>query len=160
MTARLSSIPSIISRLLDIDYEHKICVQAFPPGKHYAVPSLPNITALNSPGSFHIEADRLASIDGESLLTARSSRSSGLCLCILSDPWRLYTPHSICGGEVDVMARYSDHSKSSPVPPFFRLFVCVLNIVSYDVASATGKKTGLKILLKKTRGDWSEPCRL
>ncbi|KAN0131018.1 peptidase S28 [Lactarius tabidus] len=82
-TAPPSGTPSIISRLLDIDYEHKICVQAFPPGKHYAVPPLPNITAVNSLGSFHIEADRLAFIDGE------------------VDPWRPYTPHSTYGGAVE-----------------------------------------------------------
>ncbi|KAF8267349.1 hypothetical protein EI94DRAFT_1581555, partial [Lactarius quietus] len=33
---------------------------AFSPGKHYAVPSLPNVTAVNSLGDFHIEADKLA----------------------------------------------------------------------------------------------------
>ncbi|KAF8269748.1 serine carboxypeptidase S28-domain-containing protein [Lactarius quietus] len=79
-TAPPSSYPTIISRLLDIDYQHKICVQAFPPGKLYAVPPLPNVTAVNSLGDFHIEADRLAFIDGE------------------VDPWRPYTPHSTYGG--------------------------------------------------------------
>ncbi|KAI0291929.1 peptidase S28 [Multifurca ochricompacta] len=75
--------PAIISRLLDIDYEHKICKQAFPPGVHYSVPPLPNVTAVNSLGGYHIEADRLAFIDGE------------------VDPWRPYTPHSTYGGAVE-----------------------------------------------------------
>ncbi|KAH9057717.1 peptidase S28 [Lactarius vividus] len=79
------TVPSltIISRLLDIDYQHKICVQAFPPGKHYVVPPLPDVSAVNSLGGFHIEADRLAFIDGE------------------VDPWRPYTPHSTYGGAVE-----------------------------------------------------------
>ncbi|KAI0278577.1 serine carboxypeptidase S28-domain-containing protein [Russula aff. rugulosa BPL654] len=72
--------PTIISRLLDIDYEHKICAQAFPPGKHYRVPPLPNVAAVNALGGYHIAADRLAFIDGE------------------VDPWRPYTPHSTYGG--------------------------------------------------------------
>jgi len=66
----------IVSRLLTLGYESKICKQAFPPGKHFSVPSLPNITAVNALGDFWIEADRLAIIDGE------------------VDPWRPNTPHS------------------------------------------------------------------
>ncbi|KAI0311252.1 peptidase S28 [Amylostereum chailletii] len=68
--------PPIISRLLDLDYEHKICTQAFPPGKHMALPRLPNVAAVNTLGDFEIAADRLAFIDGE------------------VDPWRPDTPHS------------------------------------------------------------------
>jgi hypothetical protein len=64
-TAPLHSTPTIISRLLDIDYEHKICTQAFPPGEHYRVPPQPNVTAVNALGEYHIAADRLAFIDGE-----------------------------------------------------------------------------------------------
>jgi hypothetical protein len=41
-------------------------VQAFPPGKHFAVPTLPNVTVVNQLGDFDIAADRLAIIDGES----------------------------------------------------------------------------------------------
>ncbi|KAF7973001.1 hypothetical protein HWV62_16374 [Athelia sp. TMB] len=39
--------------------------QAFPPGEHFKVPALPNITAVNALGDFEIAADRLAIIDGE-----------------------------------------------------------------------------------------------
>ncbi|KAH9966162.1 serine carboxypeptidase S28-domain-containing protein [Lactifluus volemus] len=39
-TAPPVGTPTIISRLLDIDYEHKICIQAFPPGEYYKVPPL------------------------------------------------------------------------------------------------------------------------
>ncbi|KAH9987911.1 serine carboxypeptidase S28-domain-containing protein [Russula compacta] len=82
-TAPPYGTPAIISRLLDIDYEHKICVQAFPPGEYYRVPPLPNVTAVNALGDYHIAADRLAFIDGE------------------VDPWRPYTPHSNYGGAVE-----------------------------------------------------------
>ncbi|KJA23225.1 hypothetical protein HYPSUDRAFT_137830 [Hypholoma sublateritium FD-334 SS-4] len=66
----------IVSKLLTLGYESKICKQAFPPGQHFSVPSLPNITAVNALGDFWIAADRLAFIDGE------------------VDPWRPDTPHS------------------------------------------------------------------
>jgi len=82
-TAPPNGIPTIISRLLDIDYEHKICTQAFPPGKYYQVPPLPNVTAVNALGGYNIAADRLAFIDGE------------------VDPWRPYTPHSNYGGAME-----------------------------------------------------------
>jgi hypothetical protein len=44
----------------------KSTLQAFPPGKYFQVPALPNVTAVNALGSFGIAADRLAFIDGES----------------------------------------------------------------------------------------------
>ncbi|KAF9013147.1 serine carboxypeptidase S28-domain-containing protein [Cyathus striatus] len=67
--------PRIISRLLTLAYESKICKQAFPPGEHMVVPTFPNVTAVNALGDFDIAADRLAIIDGE------------------VDPWRPDTPH-------------------------------------------------------------------
>ncbi|KAF8157984.1 peptidase S28 [Crassisporium funariophilum] len=70
------NMPRIVSRLMTLGYESKICKQAFPPGIHFTVPSLPNITAVNVLGDFDIAADRLAIIDGE------------------VDPWRPDTPHS------------------------------------------------------------------
>ncbi|KAG6919235.1 hypothetical protein DXG01_008031 [Tephrocybe rancida] len=57
--------PRIISRRLDLEYESKICKQAYLPGKHFTVPALPNITAVNALGDFDLAADRLAFIDGE-----------------------------------------------------------------------------------------------
>ncbi|KAG5653760.1 hypothetical protein H0H81_010847 [Sphagnurus paluster] len=54
----------------------KTVEQAFPPGKHFTVPSLPNVTAVNALGDFDLAADRLAFIDGA------------------VDPWRPDTPHS------------------------------------------------------------------
>ena len=57
--------PRIVSRLHTLENESKICHQAFPPGKHFAIPPLPNITAVNVLGDFSIARDRLAIIDGE-----------------------------------------------------------------------------------------------
>ncbi|KAI0354883.1 peptidase S28 [Trametes cingulata] len=68
--------PRIVSRRLTLEYESKLCKQAYPPGKHFVVPPLPNVTAVNVLGDYDIEADRLAIIDGE------------------VDPWRPVTPHS------------------------------------------------------------------
>ncbi|KAH8114486.1 peptidase S28 [Phellopilus nigrolimitatus] len=68
--------PRIVSRLNTLESNSRICRQAFPPGEHVSVPSLPNITAVNVLGDFAIAADRLAIIDGE------------------VDPWRPATPHS------------------------------------------------------------------
>ncbi|KAJ7464832.1 serine carboxypeptidase S28-domain-containing protein [Mycena galericulata] len=68
--------PRIISKLLTLGYESKVCHQAFPPGKHFAVPMMPNVSVVNVLGDFDISADRLALIDGE------------------VDPWRPATPHS------------------------------------------------------------------
>ncbi|KZV66837.1 peptidase S28 [Peniophora sp. CONT] len=68
--------PPIISRLLDFEYQHKICRQAFPPGEFFAVPALPDIEVVNVLGDFGLAADRLAFIDGS------------------VDPWRPDTPHS------------------------------------------------------------------
>ena len=83
-------MPRIVSRLLTLGYQSKICKQvsyiyiffkvlipfvnhapiffeAFPPGEQFSVPSLPNITSVNALGDFDIAADRLAIIDGEGL---------------------------------------------------------------------------------------------
>ncbi|KDQ62701.1 hypothetical protein JAAARDRAFT_121424 [Jaapia argillacea MUCL 33604] len=68
--------PTIVSRLLTLEYESKICTQAYPPGEHFVVPLMPNVTIVNELGDFDIAADRLAIIDGE------------------VDPWRPATPHS------------------------------------------------------------------
>ncbi|RSH95203.1 hypothetical protein EHS25_000289 [Saitozyma podzolica] len=68
--------PSIISKYLTIDYTSKICRQAYPPGKHFTVPDVPDVDEVNARGDYTIEADRLAFIDGD------------------RDPWRPMTPQS------------------------------------------------------------------
>jgi len=59
-------LPRIVSKLITLGYESKICKLAFPPGDHFKVPQLPNITVVNELGDFDIAADRLAIIDGDS----------------------------------------------------------------------------------------------
>ncbi|THH11148.1 hypothetical protein EW145_g846 [Phellinidium pouzarii] len=76
ITAPPENEPTIISRLNSLHSNSKICHQAFPPGEHFTVPHLPNVTVVNTLGDFAIAADRLAIIDGE------------------VDPWRPATPHS------------------------------------------------------------------
>ncbi|KAH9967739.1 hypothetical protein BGW80DRAFT_1254536 [Lactifluus volemus] len=56
-TAPPVGTPTIISCLLDIEYEHKICIQAFPAGEYYKVPPLPNVTSVNVLGDYHLAAD-------------------------------------------------------------------------------------------------------
>ncbi|WWC63922.1 uncharacterized protein I303_106527 [Kwoniella dejecticola CBS 10117] len=68
--------PRIISNKLTLEYTSKICKQAFPPGKHFAVPEWPDVEEVNSRGDYEIEYDRLAFIDGD------------------RDPWRPMTPQS------------------------------------------------------------------
>ncbi|KAJ3882525.1 serine carboxypeptidase S28-domain-containing protein [Lentinula edodes] len=70
------TVPRIISKRIDLEYESKICRQAYDPGEHFTVPPLPNVTVVNELGDFDIAMDRLAIIDGE------------------VDPWRPDTPHS------------------------------------------------------------------
>lgn len=85
--------PRIVSRLHTLYYESKICTQAFPPGKHFTVPGLPNVTAVNALGDFGIAADRLAIIDGD------------------VDPWKPATPHS----------RYALDRESTTLRPFIEI---------------------------------------
>ena len=58
-------LPRIVSRLHTLENESKICRQAFPPGEHFTIPPLPNVTVVNALGDFSITRDRLAIIDGE-----------------------------------------------------------------------------------------------
>ncbi|PFH51231.1 hypothetical protein AMATHDRAFT_59519 [Amanita thiersii Skay4041] len=89
-TAPPKTQPRIVSQLLTLEFQSKICRQAFPPGDHCIVPGLPNITAINALGDFSIAADRLAIIDGE------------------VDPWRPMTPHST----------YADDRQDTILRPF------------------------------------------
>ncbi|KAF9031430.1 peptidase S28 [Panaeolus papilionaceus] len=75
-TAPPPNVPRIISKLSTLEYQSKICKQAYPPGKHFRVPPQPDVEVVNRLGGFDIAADRLAIIDGE------------------DDPWRPNTPHS------------------------------------------------------------------
>lgn len=68
--------PRIVSKLLTLEYASMTCRQAFPRGKFFTVPPMPNLTVVNELGSFSISEDRLAFIDGD------------------VDPWKPNTPHS------------------------------------------------------------------
>ncbi|OCL06367.1 hypothetical protein AOQ84DRAFT_223885 [Glonium stellatum] len=58
--------PSLISRVLQVDYTQQWCTWAFPEGEYNAIPSTPNISYYNHYGGFDFRADRLAFIDGSS----------------------------------------------------------------------------------------------
>ncbi|KAK8843963.1 hypothetical protein IAR55_006755 [Kwoniella newhampshirensis] len=68
--------PSILSKRLTLERDSKICRQAYPPGKYFSVPAIPDVEEINRRGDYAIEADRLAFIDGD------------------RDPWRSMTPNS------------------------------------------------------------------
>lgn len=85
--------PRIVSNQHTLEYESKICRQAFPPGKHFTVPNFPNVTAVNALGDFQIVADRLAIIDGS------------------VDPWKPATPHS----------RYAPPRQHTRLRPFLEI---------------------------------------
>ena len=59
-----ASGPSLISRVLQINYTQQWCEWAFPPGKYNSIPSTPDLSYYNRYGDFNISADRLALIDG------------------------------------------------------------------------------------------------
>lgn len=61
----------MVSRLIDLDFESKICREAF------NITSLPDISLINKYGGFGISYPRLAIVDGE------------------ADPWRAATPHAL-----------------------------------------------------------------
>lgn len=78
MPAPPAGWPSIISRKITLEHTSKVCKQAYPPGKHFAVPEVPDVEEVNSRGSYAIEAHRLAFIDGD------------------RDPWRPAVSVSCC----------------------------------------------------------------
>lgn len=59
-----SSGPSLISKVLQVDYTQQWCTWAFPAGTYNSIPSTPDLEAYNQYGGFNISADRLAFIDG------------------------------------------------------------------------------------------------
>lgn len=56
--------PSLISRVLQVDYTQQWCEWAFPKGKFNSIPSTPDLSFYNHYGGFNFSADRLAFIDG------------------------------------------------------------------------------------------------
>ena len=56
--------PSLISRVLQVNYTQQWCEWAFPKGNFNSIPATPNLNYYNRYGDFNISADRLAFIDG------------------------------------------------------------------------------------------------
>ena len=50
---------------LTLEYESKICRQAYPPGEYMTVPPEPDVEEVNRRGDYGIEYERLAFIDGD-----------------------------------------------------------------------------------------------
>jgi len=58
--------PTLISRVLQVDYTQQWCTWAFPKGTYNSIPSTgPDLSYYNSYGGFGLSADRLAFIDGD-----------------------------------------------------------------------------------------------
>ena len=62
--ARLNS-PTLLSRVVQIDYTQQWCNWAFPPGQHNSIPLSPQLNYINKYGGYNVIADRLAHIDGD-----------------------------------------------------------------------------------------------
>ena len=57
--------PSLISRVLQVNYTQQWCTWAFPPGQYSAIPASPELWRYNNYGGYNVSADRLAHIDGD-----------------------------------------------------------------------------------------------
>ncbi|GIZ47605.1 hypothetical protein CKM354_001069300 [Cercospora kikuchii] len=57
--------PSLLSRVVQLDYTQQWCDWAFPPGEHNRIPSTPDLRPYNKYGGYDVIADRLAHIDGD-----------------------------------------------------------------------------------------------
>ncbi|TVY80978.1 putative extracellular serine carboxypeptidase [Lachnellula suecica] len=68
--------PSLILKVLQVDYTQQWCTWAFPKGKYNSIPPTPDLQRLNVYGGYNLAADRLALVDGD------------------IDPWRDICVHS------------------------------------------------------------------
>ena len=68
--------PSLISRIIQVNYTQQWCNWSFPPGKCNSIPSTPDLEQINKYGGYNVIADRLAHVDGD------------------QDPWRDVSFHS------------------------------------------------------------------
>ncbi|KAI5365513.1 putative peptidase S28, alpha/Beta hydrolase [Septoria linicola] len=62
--ARLDQ-PTLLSRVVQLNYTQQWCDWAFPPGEHNSIPSTPDLRPYNKYGGYNVIADRLAHIDGD-----------------------------------------------------------------------------------------------
>ncbi|RDW60239.1 hypothetical protein BP5796_11845 [Coleophoma crateriformis] len=58
--------PSLISRVIQVDYTQQWCTWAFPAGKYNSIPPTPDVSIYASYGSYNFSAERLAFVDGSS----------------------------------------------------------------------------------------------
>lgn len=56
--------PTLLSRVVKLDYTQQWCNWAYPPGKHNSIPFTPDLNRINKYGGYSVTADRLAHIDG------------------------------------------------------------------------------------------------
>lgn len=77
-----------------MEHTTKICKQAYPPGKYFTVPPVPDVESVNARGDYAIEADRLAFIDGD------------------RDPWRVVVRR----GRSEQRAQLSTDAAERPRP--------------------------------------------
>ena len=56
--------PSLISRVLQLDYTQQWCEWAFPAGKYNTLPPTPELEQYNKYGGWNLQAPHLALIDG------------------------------------------------------------------------------------------------
>jgi hypothetical protein len=62
--ARLEG-PTLLSRVVQVNYTQQWCKWAFPPGEHNSIPNTPDLDIYNGYGGYDVAADRLARIDGD-----------------------------------------------------------------------------------------------
>lgn len=97
--ASSSGLSPCLTLSLTIDYTSKICRQAYPPGKHFTVPDVPDVDEVNARGDYTIEADRLAFIDGD------------------RDPWRPMVSSSWPAGMASAITLTPSQTPQSDVAP-------------------------------------------
>ncbi|KAF2483542.1 extracelular serine carboxypeptidase [Neohortaea acidophila] len=56
--------PSLISKVLNVNYTQQWCRWAFPPGKYNSIPDSPDVDRINKYGGYNVVQKRLAHIDG------------------------------------------------------------------------------------------------
>jgi serine carboxypeptidase S28 len=57
--------PSLISRVIQVDYTQDWCTWAFPAGEYNSIPDKPELQWYESYGGYSLTADRLALVDGD-----------------------------------------------------------------------------------------------
>ena len=81
----------------NLEHASKICRQAYPPGRHFSVPAVPDVDEVNRRGDYALEADRLAYIDGD------------------RDPWRYCVSAArCCSSTIEMLIEQTPQSDIAP----------------------------------------------